>query len=212
MLPPTPTDPAVSLVHTLLARRGGVGARIEKLLTAHPLDVLARLDAAALREAGGLTRLEATRLAAAFALGRAVERAARPPRERLDRPGAVARLLEAEVRGLEVETFHALALDVRHMLVAREVVAVGTLTSAPVHPREVFRPALLRAAAALVVAHNHPSGDPEPSLEDLAVTRRLAEAGRLLGVPLLDHVVLGGGRFVSLRERGTLTVDGAAPP
>ena len=111
--------------------------------------------------------------------------------------------------GLEVETFHSLALDVRHELLAHEVVAVGTLTSAPVHPREVFRSALRRAAAALVVAHNHPSGDPEPSPEDVAVTRRLADAGRLLGVPLLDHVVLGEGRFVSLRERGL--VGPAAP-
>jgi DNA repair protein RadC len=78
---------------------------------------------------------------------------------------------------------------------------VGTLTTSLVHPREVFRSAVREAAAALIAVHNHPSGDPEPSAEDLEVTRRLIEAGRLLGIPLLDHVVVGDGAWVSLRER-----------
>ena len=106
------------------------------------------------------------------------------------------------VRGLEVETFQVLALDARYRLKARVEVSRGTLDAAPVHPREVYAPALRLAAAALIVAHNHPSGDPEPSPADVAVTERLAGAGRLVGVPLLDHVVLGDGRWVSLRERG----------
>ncbi|MCA9573523.1 MAG: JAB domain-containing protein, partial [Myxococcales bacterium] len=81
------------------------------------------------------------------------------------------------------------------------LVSVGTLTTSLVHPREVFGPALSDAAAALIVVHNHPSGDPSPSQEDVEITKRLIEVGRLLGVPLLDHVVVGEGRFVSLRER-----------
>jgi DNA repair protein RadC len=192
------------LIALLLAYSDSADPRVATLLAAHPLEVLARFDADALRVAGGLSSRQAARLAAAFALGREVERASRPHRARLDRPAAVARLLAPEVRGLEVETFHTLVLDARHELVAHERVAVGTLMNAPVHPREVFRPALRRTCAAIIVAHNHPSGDPEPSAEDLAVTQRLVEAGRILGVPLLDHVVLGEGRWVSLRERGAL--------
>jgi DNA repair protein RadC len=80
-------------------------------------------------------------------------------------------------------------------------VSQGTLTSSLVHPREVFGPAVREEPRALIVAHNHPSGDPEPSEEDLAVTRRLVEAGKILGVPLLDHVVIGDRSFVSIRER-----------
>jgi len=192
------------LIALLLALSDGADPRVGALLAAYPLEVLARFDAEALRAAGGLSQKQAARLAAAFALGREVERSSRPRRARLDRPASVARLLAPEVRGLEVETFHTLVLDARHELVAHERVALGTLMTAPVHPREVFRPALRRSCAAIIVAHNHPSGDPEPSAEDLAVTRRLADAGRILGVPLLDHVVLGDGRWVSLRERGAL--------
>ncbi len=103
------------------------------------------------------------------------------------------------------EVFAVLMLDGKNRLAAREVVSVGTLTSSLVHPRHVFRPAVLANAAAIVCVHNHPSGDPEPSAEDIECTRRLAQAGRLLGIPLLDHVVLGAGRHVSLRERGLVS-------
>ena len=120
----------------------------------------------------------------------------------LKRPDEVARFLAPELRGLEVETFQALVLDARHRLKARIEVSRGTLTMAPVHPREVFAPALRLAGAAVIVAHNHPSGDPEPSAEDIEVTQRLVEAGRVLGVPLLDHLVCAGERWISIRESG----------
>lgn len=111
------------------------------------------------------------------------------------------RLLAPEVRGRAKESFHSLLLDTRHRLIERVRVSEGTLTTSLVHPREVFSPAVRRSAAAVVVAHNHPSGDPEPSQEDLRVTRRLIDVGQLLGIPLIDHVVIGGDRYVSLRER-----------
>ena len=185
-------------------------SRVDSLLASHSLDVLSRFDATELCDVAGLTRAQGRALSAAFELGRTIERSKRTLRARLDRPSAVARLLAPEVRGLEVETFHVLVLDARHALLAHEIIARGTLDSAPVHPREVFRPALRRGAAAIVVAHNHPSGAAEPSTQDLDVTRRLAAAGRVLGVPVLDHVVLGAGRWTSLRERGAL--DGVAEP
>jgi DNA repair protein RadC len=175
--------------------------RVRSVLGSAPLVALARRSPDELRVLHGLARGQAERLSAAFSLGRAVERTGSPTQPVLRRPGAVHRLLAPEVRGLEKETFHTLFLDTRHRLLGRVRVSEGTLTSSLVHPREVFAPALRRAAASVVVAHNHPSGDPEPSAEDEAVTRRLLEAGRLLGVPLLDHVVLGQGAWVSMRER-----------
>ena len=102
------------------------------------------------------------------------------------------------------EVFVIAMLTVRHRVLGLHTVSVGCLTSSLVHPREVFRPAIMAGfCAALLLAHNHPSGDPEPSAEDLALTRRLAAAGTLLGIEVLDHLILGeAGRFVSLKERG----------
>ena len=102
------------------------------------------------------------------------------------------------------EMFVALLLNARHEVLRIEVVSVGSLNASIVHPREVFRPALLHSAASLVIAHNHPSGDPEPSEEDLSITRRLCEVGELLGIGVLDHVILGARGTVSFRARQLL--------
>lgn len=104
------------------------------------------------------------------------------------------------------EHFWVLGLSVRHHLILAEEVSTGCLTSSLVHPREVFIPLILGKCAATIVAHNHPSGDCEPSAEDLALTRRLAAAGLLLGIELLDHVIVGSGagRFVSMKQRGVM--------
>ena len=161
----------------------------------------ARASARCLEVELGLSRLAALRLAAAFALGRRVESARRPGRPLMRSAESVWRHLAPEARGRDREQFHVLLLDAKHRLIRAETISEGTLTSSLVHPRAVFRPAVREAAAAVVVAHNHPSGDPEPSAEDLDVTRRLLRTGRLLGIPLLDHVILGERTWVSLRER-----------
>jgi DNA repair protein RadC len=121
-------------------------------------------------------------------------------------PAAVAAYLRQQIGAEAVEVFGAIALDGRHRPLAYYVVSRGTVTASLVHPREVFRPALMLGACALIVAHNHPSGDPEPSPEDISVTKRLADAGKLLGVPLLDSLVIaaGTGGYVSLRDRGII--------
>ena len=172
-----------------------------KLLENFELADLSRATVEHLRCAAGLSPASALRLACAFALGRRVETARRSARRTLRSPERVHELMAAELRGLAQETFHALLLDSKHRLRRRQRISEGTLTSSLVHPREVFGPALREGAAALIVVHNHPSGDPEPSSEDLAVTRRLIEAGRLLGVPLLDHIVFADEGYVSIRER-----------
>lgn len=168
---------------------------------------LARLARASAEELARDFRLEpdsARRIVAAFALGAALERERRPSAPSLRQPSAVFAHLAPLARGLEQETFWSLLLDGKQRLRRVVVVTTGTLTASLVHPREVFREAVRESAAALIVAHNHPSGDPEPSPEDLAVTERLRQAGEVLGIPLQDHVVLGDGSFVSLRERSRL--------
>lgn len=100
------------------------------------------------------------------------------------------------------ESFYVLHLDVRHLVTGVEEVAKGSLTGVEVHPREVFKSAILGNAAALIIAHNHPSSEASPSGEDIKLTNRLAEAGRMLGIPILDHVVIGGTECRSMREMG----------
>ncbi|MCL4133840.1 UNVERIFIED_CONTAM: hypothetical protein GTU68_039510 [Idotea baltica] len=149
----------------------------------------------------GVPRAVGERLAASFELGRLVEAERWSAGDSVRTPGGVYRLMVPLLRGLDREIFYALLLDGRHRLLETERISEGTLTTSLVHPREVFRLAIRKSAAAIVVAHNHPSGDPEPSRQDLDVTRRLADCGKLLGIPLLDHVVIGTGAHVSIRER-----------
>lgn len=152
----------------------------------------------------GLGRAKAGRLLAALELGTRVATDGGGEAPALASPEAAARHLLPRYAARPVETFGLLALDVRHRLRREAVVSVGCLTASLVHPREVFQEAVVSRAASLVLFHNHPSGDPEPSSEDLALTRRLAAAGTLMGIEVLDHLVLGAGRFVSLKERGVL--------
>jgi DNA repair protein RadC len=152
----------------------------------------------------GVGTAKAARLLAALELGARVASQNGRLAPTLRTPDEVARHLLPRYAARPVETFGLLALDVRHRLRKEAVISVGCLTSSLVHPREVFQEAIMARAAALVLFHNHPSGDPEPSAEDLALTRRLVAAGALLGIEILDHLVLGAGRYVSLKQRGVL--------
>src|SRR5262249_16767808 len=120
----------------------------------------------------------------------------------------VFRHFGARLRRIAQERFIVVLLDGRHRVLGEEMVSLGTLTASLVHPREVFRPALRASAAALILVHNHPSGDPTPSAEDRAVTERLARAGEILGVRVLDHVIVAERGYVSLREDGALEAAG----
>ncbi|MCY3002209.1 MAG: DNA repair protein RadC [Planctomycetota bacterium] len=162
------------------------------LARSEPRELAARLGA---RSSVGWRVAAALALARRLAQDRGLERPAiRGP---ADVQGVLGPLLRGELR----ESFHVLLLDGKHRLRGHHVVSIGSLSTSIVHPREVFRPAVRAGAAAILCAHNHPSGDPEPSQEDLAVTQRLEQSGKLLGIPLLDHIVLGEGRWISLRER-----------
>lgn len=152
----------------------------------------------------GLGRAKAARVLAALELGARLASEGRTATASFRNAADAGRFLLPRYGARPVETFGLLALDVRHRLKREVVVSTGCLTSSLVHPREVFQEAVVARAAALVLFHNHPSGDPEPSSEDLALTRRLAAAGTMMGIEVLDHLILGAGRFVSLKERGVL--------
>jgi len=139
----------------------------------------------------GLGPAKAAELAASFELARRLRERVADPGARLDSPAKVWARLEPLTVGLAVEKCWVLSLNRRNRLLGLQEVSSGTATSSLLHPREVFRIALKHAAPAAIVAHNHPSGDPAPSPADRAVTRQLTEAGRVLGVDLLDHVIIG---------------------
>jgi DNA repair protein RadC len=110
----------------------------------------------------------------------------------------------SEMRYLDREHLKVILLNIRNQVLDVVTVSVGTLSASLAHPRECFKEAIRQSAAAVIFVHNHPSGDPTPSPEDIALTRQLVDAGRLLGIEVLDHLVIGDGTFVSLRERGLL--------
>jgi len=203
-----PDGVAAALAVLLGAGRRDDAAQARRLLASQGADALAGLGAAELVALHGLRAAAARRLHAAFVLADARHRERLAARPEVRGPDAAAALLGPLLAGREEEVFVALLLDAKHRLRRAVRVSQGTLTSSLVHPREVFRPAVRFAAAALLVAHNHPSGDPRPSAEDLEVTRRLHAAGKLLGVPLLDHVVLGAGAHASIRARHGLPPRG----
>jgi DNA repair protein RadC len=113
-------------------------------------------------------------------------------------------LLQTYLDGVDREHFVILMLDRKNQIIGINTVSIGSLTASVVHPREVYKPAILSNCAALVLAHNHPSGDPHPSQEDRALTARLVEAGKLLGISVLDHVILGDKRYFSFADEGVL--------
>jgi DNA repair protein RadC len=115
-----------------------------------------------------------------------------------------AEYIMEELRNLNQEHFVVLFLNTKNQIIHRQTIFIGSLNASIVHPREVFREAVKRSAASIIVAHNHPSGDPTPSQEDIHVTKRLAESGRMIGIELLDHLVIGDRKFVSLKEKGYL--------
>lgn len=165
---------------------------------------LAARPAPELLRAAGVGPTKAARLVAAFELGHRLAREARPALPRIREPEDVVRLFEGRLRDLQVEEFHLLALDSQSQVLREVLVTRGLLNSSLVHPREVFRPAIAEAAAGIIVVHNHPSGDPTPSAEDRSVTRQLVSAGQLLDLPLYDHVIIAGDRFVSFAAAGLL--------
>jgi len=161
------------------------------LAEAGSLAVMATWESADFERVHGLGPAKAAELAAVMELARRLRERAHDPGEKLDAPLKVWARMEPLAAGLAVEKCWVLCLNRRNRLLALHEVSSGTATSSLLHPREVFRQALRHGAPAAIVVHNHPSGDPSPSSADRAVTRQLVDAGRVVGVELLDHVVMG---------------------
>jgi DNA repair protein RadC len=172
------------------------------------LQALAQAPLDDLQTVKGIGRDKAVTLAAAFSLARRMARELRGESPVLDTPEAVANLMREDVRLRNVETFQVLLLNTRRRLIDVVKISDGTLDTILVHPREVFKPAIAANAAAIVLLHNHPSGEPAPSEADIKVTRDLIRAGQLLKIEVLDHVILGRATqertkdYMSLRELG----------
>lgn len=180
---------ALALAGEILSENGG----IRGLSTASYHDLVS---------ADGVDHPGASALVAAVELAVRLQEAKSPERPMISSPADVHALLGPRMRGLDRESFVVVLLDTKNRVISAPTVAVGTLSSCLVHPREVFKPAVRASAAFVVAAHNHPSGDTRPSTEDRTVTKKLAETGSVLGIELLDHIIVGDG-YLSLKEQGT---------
>jgi DNA repair protein RadC len=199
------TDP--ELLSVLLGSR--THALAEALLsTSGGLKALVQQDPRELCARPGMGSVRTGQVLAALELGRRAQRVTER-RPRLRTPREIHAYLAPHLSALRREVFHVLCFNARNVLLHDARVAEGTINACPVDPREVFAAALTARATAIVLAHNHPSGDPEPSGQDLGLTAQLIEAGRVLGIKVLDHVVIGDGTYVSLLERGELPLLGA---
>ncbi|UCG26593.1 MAG: DNA repair protein RadC [Chloroflexota bacterium] len=180
---------AIRLSERLLASFGG-------------LPGLARASVSELQSVKGIGPVKAVEVKAALELGRRLLASAPEQRSRVSSPADAANLLMSDMALLEQEHLRLVLLDTRNHVLATPNVYVGSLNTSVIRVGELFRHAIKENAAAIIVAHNHPSGDPSPSPEDVRVTKQIVSAGQLLDVEVLDHLVIGHGRYVSLKERG----------
>lgn len=179
----------VELAHRLLTRFGG-------------LTGLLRASFRELCTENGLSTAKVAQLKAALELGRRLQLESPGERPQILSPADAANLLMLEMQALEQEHLKVILLDTKHRVLETPTIYQGSLNASVVRVGELFREAIRANSAAVIIAHNHPSGDPAPSREDMAITRQMVEAGRLLSINVLDHIIIGQGRFVSLLERG----------
>ncbi|GIV61907.1 MAG: UPF0758 protein [Rhodothermaceae bacterium] len=165
---------------------------------------LSRRDLKELMRVVGVGPAKAVQLVAAFEIGRRVESQRGGERVQVRTPADVAAVYGPLLRDLKREVFKIVLLNTANVIIGDETVSEGGLAASIVEPRAVFRRAILENAAAVICLHNHPSGNPEPSREDIRVTRQLVEAGRLMGIPVHDHLIIAGTQYTSLAERGLL--------
>ena len=174
------------------------------LTASRGLDRLARARYDELRRIPGIGAARAAQIVAAVELGRRTLTRVGRERIQITSPRVLAEMLLPQYGSRAVEQFGVVLLDTKHRVLRTTVVTVGTVDASIVHPREIFREAASAGAAAIVLFHNHPSGDPEPSQDDVVLTRRVAAAGILMGIDVVDHVILADARYCSMREKGLL--------
>nr|WP_312098098.1 DNA repair protein RadC [Niallia sp.] len=196
--------------HELIALLIQTGSKNESVLTlANKIlihfDGLRLLKDASLDELKaikGIGTAKAIQLMAAIELGRRVSNLEFTDRYCIRSPEDAAKYMMNEMRFLSQEHFICLYLNTKNQVMHKQVVFIGSLNASIVHPREVYKEAFRRSAASIICLHNHPSGDPSPSREDIEVTKRLVECGKIIGIDLLDHIIIGENKFISLKEKG----------
>jgi len=186
-------ETAVQLAERLLQKNDGNLKRLASL-TVNQLS----------KDIKGLGESKSTQIAAAFELGKRLSAFTGDERPQINSPKDAVQILMPQLRYLSNETFHVLSLDTKNYVTRQRRIFEGSLNISIVHPREVFKFAIEESAASLIVAHNHPSGDPTPSSEDIKITKQLVDAGKILDIPILDHIIIGDGRYVSLKEQNSI--------
>jgi DNA repair protein RadC len=184
--------------------RSAVAVAREMLVEYGSLSELAARGVGEIAGLAGVGRAKAVRLAAAFELTRRLRSRTADPRPVLGSPEQVYARYGPLMEDLRKEVFRLALLDAQNALLKDVVISEGTLSASLVHPREVFKPAIVESAASIILVHNHPSGDPNPSREDVRLTQQLVECAALLDLRIHDHVVIGHGRFASLAEQGDM--------
>ena len=181
--------PVLRLAQEIVAKFGGIRELSEATISE-------------LCEIKGIGLAKAIQIKASLNLGMRASRQAMPPKYRIEHPLHAYHLIKDELENEMRELFMVILQDVKGYVITHEVISIGSLSNTLVHPREVFYPAIRHKAASMIIAHNHPSGDPEPSPQDYELTKILIESGRLIGIPIHDHLIIGHQRFLSLRQIG----------
>ncbi len=169
-----------------------------------PLGVLREVSIQELTKISGVGPAKATSILAAIELGKRAYQSRPPEKTIIDDPAVAAAALSNDLMWQTQERFAVLLLDVKHRLIGTQIITIGTATETLAHPRDIFREVIRQAATRVIVAHNHPSGNVEPSPEDISLTRQLLAGAQFLGIPLLDHLILGNGNHLSLRQTTSL--------
>ncbi len=157
-----------------------------------------------LMEVNGIGECKAAQILAAIEIGKRIDRDFALEKVRINAPNTIADLFMSDMRYLQKEHFRAILLDTKNQIIVVEEVSIGTLNASIVHPRDVFKAAIKRNANSVVLIHNHPSGDPSPSNEDINITNRLYEVGELVGIKVLDHIIIGDNKYISFKEKNLI--------
>lgn len=173
-----------------------------RIFSEYSIKQLSLANVSRLMKVHGVGKAKAAQIAAVFELARRLETFVEEPKRKICSPKDVYTFMYPKMREQKKEKFITLCLDTKNQILKEEVISIGSLNASIVHPREVFKSALMESSASVIMVHNHPSGDPSPSREDIMVTEKMIEGGKLLGIDVLDHIIIGEGRYVSLKDEG----------
>ena len=174
----------------------------QRVLSQFDLKQLSAINVPQLMKIHGIKSGKAVQIVACFELARRLETFDGQSKFKINSPEDVYRRLYPTMRELKKEHFIELCLDTKNQVLREDTISIGSLNANVVHPREVFRTALMESASSIIVSHNHPSGDPTPSREDIEITKKLVETGKIMGISVLDHVIIGDGKHFSMKEAG----------